>query len=172
MWGAEVSDIKQVEFGIHDGKMFFKIGVQMFTLDYDPITTEDFDLMKENLLEALSNAGVNAVENGQQDPVAYLDIGAGGYLDIGSDLTDEDLLKLPNGRHALGIIGTYGVDGYVAKTEAPSVEQPPADVVRELLDEANAVVVRWHSVDWKAEHTGVFINKLEKAIQAAKEQGL
>ena len=49
-----------------------------------------------------------------QEAVAYLDIGAGGYLDIGSDLPEEQLLALPNGRHALGIIGTYGIDGYVS----------------------------------------------------------
>lgn len=56
-----------------------------------------------------------------QEAVAYLDIGAGGYLDIGSDLPEEQLLALPNGRHALGIIGTYGIDGYVSApvTAAP-----------------------------------------------------
>lgn len=56
-----------------------------------------------------------------QEAVAYLDIGAGGYLDIGSDLPEEQLLALPNGRHALGIIGTFGIDGYVAApvTAAP-----------------------------------------------------
>ena len=58
-----------------------------------------------------------------QEAVAYLDIGAGGYLDLGSDLPDERLLSLPKGRHALGIIGTYGIDGYVTApvTAAPVV---------------------------------------------------
>jgi len=51
--------------------------------------------------------------------VAYLDIGAGGYMDIGTDLTDEELATLPNGRHMLGIVGTYGVDGYVPAQPAP-----------------------------------------------------
>lgn len=46
--------------------------------------------------------------------VAYLDIGAGGYLDLGSALSDEALQQLPKGRHALVIAGTYGIDGYVA----------------------------------------------------------
>ena len=46
--------------------------------------------------------------------VAYLDIGAGGYMDLGSELSDEELAKLPYGRHVLGIIGTYGIDGYVS----------------------------------------------------------
>ena len=45
--------------------------------------------------------------------VAYLDLGVGGYMDIGTDLTDEELATLPKGLHMLGVIGTYGVDGYV-----------------------------------------------------------
>lgn len=49
--------------------------------------------------------------------VAYLDLGVGGYMDIGTDLTDEELATLPKGRHMLGIIGTYGVDGYVELLE-------------------------------------------------------
>lgn len=53
--------------------------------------------------------------------VAYLDLGVGGYTDIGTDLTDEELTTLPKGRHMLGIIGTYGVDGYVPAQPAPSV---------------------------------------------------
>ena len=53
--------------------------------------------------------------------VAYLDLGTGGYMDIGTDLTDEALAALPKGRHMLGIVGTYGVDGYVPAQNAPSV---------------------------------------------------
>ena len=53
--------------------------------------------------------------------VAYLDLGTGGYMDIGTDLTDEALAALPKGRHMLGIVGTYGVDGYVPAQSAPSV---------------------------------------------------
>ena len=48
------------------------------------------------------------------EPVAYLDVGAQGFLDLGSDLSDDQLSSLPKGRHMLGIIGTYGVDGYKA----------------------------------------------------------
>ncbi len=55
-----------------------------------------------------------------QEAVAYLDIGAGGYLDIGSDLPEEQLLALPLGRHALGIIGTYGIDGYISAPRRPT----------------------------------------------------
>ena len=52
--------------------------------------------------------------------VAYLDLGTGGYMDIGTDLTDEELATIPKGRHMLGIIGTYGVDGYLPAHPAPS----------------------------------------------------
>ena len=55
--------------------------------------------------------------------VAYLDLGTGGYMDIGTDLTDEALAALPKGRHMLGIVGTYGVDGYVPAQNAPSVPE-------------------------------------------------
>lgn len=61
-----------------------------------------------------------------QEAVAYLDIGAGGYLDLGSDLSDEQLLALPKGRHALAIIGTCGIDGYV--NAAAPVTAAPVDL--------------------------------------------
>lgn len=57
-----------------------------------------------------------------QEAVAYLDIGAGGYLDLGSNLPEVQLSALPKGRHALGIIGTYGIDGYVAAPVAAAQE--------------------------------------------------
>lgn len=60
----------------------------------------------------------------ETEPVAYLDIGAGGYLDIGSDLHDEQLARLPRGRHMLAIVGTYGADGYVPRSAPP----PTAEV--------------------------------------------
>ena len=56
----------------------------------------------------------------QQEPIAYLDIGAGGYLDLATDLTDEQLLALPKGRHTLVIAGTFGIDGYTS----PQAAQP------------------------------------------------
>ena len=68
-----------------------------------------------------------------QEVVAYLDIGAGGYLDLGSNLPEVQLLALPKGRHALGIIGTYGIDGYVAThvAAAPAVN---VAILRALAD--------------------------------------
>lgn len=58
--------------------------------------------------------------------VAYLDVGANGYLDLGSELSEDALQQLPKGRHALVIAGTYGIDGYVA-TPQPSPAPQAAD---------------------------------------------
>ena len=69
-------------------------------------------------LYALPGAQAQNVPNA----IAYLDIGAGGYMDIGTDLTDEALASLPKGRHMLGIVGTYGVDGYVPAQPAPEAK--------------------------------------------------
>lgn len=55
-------------------------------------------------------------EQAEPVAVAFLDIGAGGYVDLGSDLTDGQLAELPLGRHALAIVGTFGVDGYAPTT--------------------------------------------------------
>ena len=55
--------------------------------------------------------------------VAYLDLGVGGYMDIGTDLTDEELDTIPKGRHMLGIVGTYGIEGYVPAQPAPSTPE-------------------------------------------------
>lgn len=70
--------------------------------------------------------------------MAYLDIGAGGYLDLGTDLADEALSRLPKGRHALVIAGTYGIDGYTA---ASTPQSAPAGVLEDAA--------RWH---WMAEY--------------------
>ena len=65
--------------------------------------------------------------------VAYLDLGVGGYMDIGTDLTDEELAALPKGRHMLGVIGTYGADGYVPAQPAPSVPEGWLRAIDEAL---------------------------------------
>ncbi|GAB1836864.1 hypothetical protein MyNCGM121_36430 [Achromobacter xylosoxidans] len=62
--------------------------------------------------------------------VAYLDLGAGGYMDVGTDLTDEQLAALPKGRHMLAIIGTHGVNGYTPAS-APVADRQR---LRELVD--------------------------------------
>lgn len=66
-----------------------------------------------------------------QEPVAYLDIGAVGYIDLGTDLSTEQLQALPAGRHMLGIVGTFGADGYVPAPQ--SKPQPLSDEQIELL---------------------------------------
>ena len=66
--------------------------------------------------------------------VAYLDLGTGGYMDIGTDLPDEALAALPKGRHMLGVIGTYGVDGYVPAQPAPSVPEGVAEALQRLIE--------------------------------------
>ena len=63
---------------------------------------------------------------GPSEAVAYLDIGAGGYLDLGTDLSNEALSRLPKGRHALVIAGTYGIDGYTA---APNTQPAPDEIL-------------------------------------------
>lgn len=76
------------------------------------------------------------------EPVGYLDIGAGGYLDIGSDLGDEELMKLPKGRHMLGIVGTYGIDGYVpAPPRAAGPVVPEGYVLVKLTEISDGVLV-------------------------------
>jgi hypothetical protein len=69
---------------------------------------------------------------GPSEAVAYLDIGTGGYLDLGTGLTDEALSRLPKGRHALVIAGTYGIDGYTAApTTQPTTQPAPQQEAQE-----------------------------------------
>lgn len=81
---------------------------------------------------------------GPSEAVAYLDIGTGGYLDLGTDLADEALSRLPKGRHALVIAGTYGIYGYTAASTPQSAPPPQAAPAGVLEDAA-----RWH---WMAEY--------------------
>lgn len=60
-----------------------------------------------------------------QAVAGYLDLGVGGYIDIETALTDDELAALPKGRHALAIVGTYGVDGFApASTISPAPSVP------------------------------------------------
>ena len=65
------------------------------------------------------------IEHVAGEVVAYLDVGASGYLDLGAALSEDALQQLPKGRHALVIAGTYGIDGYVAAPQ-PSPTTKPA----------------------------------------------
>ena len=69
-------------------------------------------------------AAAPATQQPEGDVVAYLDVGANGYLDLGSELSEDALQQLPKGRHALVIAGTYGIAGYVAALQpAPATQQ-------------------------------------------------
>lgn len=70
------------------------------------------------------------------EPVAYLDIGEGGYMDLGTDLTDDQLELLPKGRHMLAVIGTHGVHGY---TTAPVASQSQQEKMKELEREVSGL---------------------------------
>ena len=74
-------------------------------------------LLKRSLLDAEAAPQpptAPATQQPEGDVVAYLDVGANGYLDLDAALSDEAMQQLPKGRHALVIAGTYGIDGYVA----------------------------------------------------------
>ena len=105
----------------------------------------------EKIVEAvlrLTNGQAPATQQAVE-VVAYLDIGAGGYLDLGSELSDEALQQLPKGRHALVIAGTYGIDGYVAAPQpSPTAQAAPAagavagpDDYTPLLDDEGRMMV-------------------------------
>ncbi|HHP7110130.1 hypothetical protein [Pseudomonas aeruginosa] len=89
----------------------------------EPLGAEFAQVLSDNLPELLSTAQGEQTEAEWPDVVGYLDIGAGDYIDIGSKLTNEQLSQLPMGRHALVIVGTYGVDGYVANNELMTMAQ-------------------------------------------------
>lgn len=50
-------------------------------------------------------------------PVAYLDIGFGGFLDLGTELDHAALMALPKGRHLLGIMGSAALASKAAASE-------------------------------------------------------
>ena len=92
--------------------------------------------------------------------VAYLDIGAGGYLDLGSALSDEALQQLPKGRHAMVIAGTYGIDGYVSAPQPSTTAQ--ADSVTAHSGEP---------VAWKHDCAALLTNDVELWIDACPHCG-
>ncbi len=68
---------------------------------------------------------VLAQEAGKVGPVDYLDIGADGYMDLGSDLSERELSKIPCGRHDLVIAGVNVPDGW---------KLVPIEPTREMLN--------------------------------------
>ncbi len=93
---------------------------------YTAFTTDEAHARKHDNCRAIYTAPQPAPATQQAgDVVAYLDVGASGYLDLGAALSEDALQQLPKGRHALVIAGTYGIDGYVAAPQ-PSPTTKPA----------------------------------------------
>ena len=144
----------------------------------------EIESLKAQLAERASHGqapaqAAPAAVAGPSEAVAYLDIGTGGYLDLGTDLADEALSRLPKGRHALVIAGTYGIDGYTAAS-TPQAAPPPQAAPAGVVEDA----ARWH---WMAEYlvgtrtdlddeliasaTVDALSKLVDADLAARKQG-
>lgn len=105
-------------------------GIPVFEFGHETTPTQqEMVKLADDILSAIALSAQASAE-----PVAYLDIGAGGYIDIGSDLSDDVLMKLPKGRHMLTIVGTYGIDGYVP-VEPPRAASP---VVPEAIEPDDA----------------------------------
>lgn len=106
--------------------------------------------------------------------VAYLDLGVGGYMDIGTDLTDEELATLPKGRHMLGVIGTYGVDGYALRAKIAAMEPTP-EVMRGALRLVAAAQRVLASADSQGlirlDESGDVASELRSALVAAGNGG-
>lgn len=52
-----MSDKQPIKFGVRpDGRMTFSIGVQLFTLDYQPETGDEFEFMSRMVTQALAKA--------------------------------------------------------------------------------------------------------------------
>lgn len=95
--------------------------------------------------------------------VAYLDIGAGGYIDLGSDLENNQLEALPWGRHMLGIVGTYGAEGYVPTATQPAPAPAAPDVAEPV--EAMQLAFELGGLDDGSYHLDA--DELERVIRSA-----
>ena len=96
--------------------------------EWDALRQCEIDALRRRAERILKAAAPTApaTQQPEGDVVAYLDVGANGYLDLGSELSEDALQQLPKGRHALVIAGTYGIDGYVAAPQ-PSPTAQTAD---------------------------------------------
>lgn len=105
---------------------------------------------------------------GGQEPVAYLDLGEGGYMDVGTDLSDEELAALPKGRHMLGIIGTYGVDGY---KPAQAVDLGQFRPAVEYWRWTKAVAVNSGELDTEMKQSALFeVNEADRLLALIDSQ--
>ncbi|WP_227472664.1 hypothetical protein [Delftia acidovorans] len=85
-------------------------------------------------------------------PVAYLDLGAGGYMDLGTDLSEQQLGALPKGRHMLAIIGTHGIDGYAAAPAAPVTPAAAMAALKAAFAADPEYAWSWHCAAWSCAH--------------------
>ena len=112
-----------------------------------------------------------ATQQPEGDVVAYLDVGANGYLDLGSELSEDALQQLPKGRHALVIAGTYGIDGYVAAPQPSPTAQSADSVQKDASRYRWLIDQHWiqTEVDWRliSTHQDSTIRQLDAAIDAA-----
>ncbi len=96
--------------------------------------------------------------------VAYLDLGTGGYMDVGTDLTDEQLAALPKGRHMLAIIGTHGVDGY-----NPASAPVAGEAVTDEMIQAGAKAAREYFDQTGGNDPAVIYRAMRAAAPAARQ---
>ena len=104
-------------------------------------------------LLAAEQAAPKAAPATQQagDVVAYLDVGASGYLDLGAALSEDALQQLPKGRHALVIAGTYGIDGYVAAPQpSPTTKPAPKQEAQEPVGVVEHAQAQTSYIHWTA----------------------
>ncbi len=136
---------------------------------YSPVHKSDKQRARDAYAAGMGDPLVTAAPaavTGPSEAVAYLDVGAGGYLDLGTDLTDEALSRLPKGRHALIIAGTYGIDGYIAA----HTTQPSPAMHGDALDAARYRLVRrgqhWSVIDGIG--NALRAEELDAAVDAAR----
>lgn len=97
---APVSGIPVV-FGMRGPKMTFTIGVQSFTLDYEPDVPESFEFMSNMLTIAITSANLPAEQAGELPlPVATLVI-TRGLFDYLKEMKVNLLTELPAGAYDL-----------------------------------------------------------------------
>ena len=89
-----MSDKKPLKFGLRpDGRMTFSVGVQQFTLDYQPETGDEFEYMSRMVAQAMAKAGNLPAESADAAIQAEIDrlrrLAACGSVTSWLSLSDE-----------------------------------------------------------------------------------
>lgn len=87
-------------------------------------------------------------------------------MDVGTDLTDEQLAALPKGRHMLAIIGTHGVNGYT-----PASAPVAGDAVTDEMTQAGAKAAREYFDQTGGNDPAVIYRAMRAAPPAAPQAG-